>query len=851
MRLFFFIMFFLISAGIGLSQPFTFSGQIFDEAGTPLAYTGVMTSDLSLGTLSDENGKFTLRLPEKGVYVFVFQYLGYKDLYDTIPVERNIVRNYRMQKEDLSTEEVIITSDGKDPAFGIIARAIEEKDRNAKPFSEYGYASYTKTVIGFPKSFRADSLLGQGVGLDFGIKRKKSKEEENTELPPELKSKILYLSETMSEVFIKEPEKAKEKIVSSRVSGDSKSYSLFGNLISRFNPYENRLLMEGVADRGIILPLAENAFFYYDFKLIGTKTDKGTKYYKIQILPKREYDPVCKGVIYITDSSYAIREIDINVNKSQNINMMDTLRLHQQYSEFQGKFLPYTTRMGFDFIFDLGVIKLPLQGFSISLLSEYNIMPATGDKKRFGNEIIAVSDSATNKPKVYWDYYRPLPLTHEEEADFRLKDSLEFIKNSPRYLDSLQRLNNRLDFMQWLSLGQTFRYHKQNLSLRIAPLLETVSFNPIEGGILKPDFTLKKELEKNKSLSFSTVLRYGFSNRKFRWKTGLVWENAPKHFSKWSLEGGDYVFQFSGFEQIDVYIHAIRCLSYKSNFMRLFQQKYAELKYERELFNGFMAGLTGGFYHRTGLSNTTEFSFTKIQTPYEANLIPDNPLFPSQGFQPNNALIAMLNLRYQPGTEYISIPYGKTNLGSKYPVLELGVTKAFGYSDNSADYLKAKLTVSDDMSLGILGVLKYEASYGRFLAQKRVYFPDLWHFKGNQTRFRDDRVAQFSLMPYYLYSGRVPFIELHAEQAFHGFLMNKIPLIRKWKLEEYTGAHFLWNTQLTQPYLEMNFGVEKKILKILPLRMEFCLNLTGIYYKRSAFMFTSPPIDAFSGSLGM
>lgn len=851
MRLFFFIIFFLFFARIGLSQSYTFSGQVFDESGNPLAYTGVMTADLSAGTLSDENGKFTLRLPEKGVYIFIFQYLGYRDLYDTIQVERNIVRNYRMQKEDLSTEEVIITSDGKDPAYGIIAKAIDRKSQNARPFSEYNYASYTKTVIGFPKNFSADSLLGEGVGLDFGIKRKKPKEEENTELPPELKSKILYLSETMSEVFVKEPEKAKEKILSSRVSGDSKSYSLFGNLISRFNPYENRLIMEGVADRGIILPLSDNAFFYYDFKLEGTKTDKGTKYYKILILPKREYDPVCKGIIYITDSSYAIREIEVSVNKSQNINMMDTLRLHQQYSEFQGKYLPYSTRMGFDFIFDLGVIKLPLRGFSISLLSEYNITPKAGEKKRFGNEIIAVSDSAMTKPKVYWDYYRPMPLTQEEEADFRLKDSLEYVRNSPRYLDSLQHINNKFNFLQWLSLGQTFNYHRQNLSLRIVPLLETVSFNPIEGAILKPDFTLKKELEKKRTLALSTVLRYGFSNRKFSWKTGIVWENDPKHFSKWSVEGGDYIFQFSKFEQIDIYIHAIRCLSYKSNFMRLFQQKYAELNYERELFNGFSASLTGGWYRRTGLSNTTEFSFTKIQTPYEPNLIPDNPIFPAQGFQPNDALIAHLNVRYQPGTEYISVPYGKTNLGSKFPIFQLSVSKAFGYSDNSADYLKARITVSDEMPFGIIGVLKWEAAYGRFLTQKKVYFPDVWHFKGNQTRFRDDRLNQFSLMPYYFYSGINPYLEVHAEHSFHGFIFNKIPWVRKWKLEEYTGAHFLWNPTLTQPYLEMNFGLEKKILKVLPLRVEFCLNLSGIYYKKSAFMFTSPPLDAFNGGIGM
>lgn len=836
------------------TQSVTFSGQILGEEGNPLPYAGVMVTDLSTGTLSDESGKFLIRLPQKGEYAFVFQYLGYKDLYDTLTLMADVSRNYQMQKEDLSTEEVIITSDGKDPAYGIIAKAIERKPLNASPFQEYQYASYSKTVIGLPKSFSADSIFGSSKRGALGTKSKKKKKtdtEMESPLPPELSSKILYLSETMSDVFVKEPEKAKENIYSSRVSGDSKSFSLFGNLITRFNPYENRLVMEGVADRGIILPLADNAFFYYDFKLSGVKKEKGVKYYKIQVLPKREFDPVCKGVIYITDSLYAIREIDITVTKRQNITMMDTLSLRQQYSEHAGKYLPYAMRMGFDFVFDLGLIKIPLEGFSVSLLSEYNVSPNTSEKKRFGNEVIAVSDSALGKPKVYWDYHRPLPLTPEEEYDFRLKDSLEQVKNSPRYKDSVQRANNKFDFAQWLSLGETFKFYKQNLSIKVAPLLETVSFNPMEGWILKPDLHFEKELERKRKLHTDFILRYGFSNRKFSWKTGITWENNPKYFSKWIAEVGDYPLQFSKFEQVDIYLHAIRCLSYKSNFMRLFQQRYIEFGYEREVFNGFSARVTTGAYRRSGLVNTSDFSFSKIKTPYDPNLILDNPLFPSQGFIQNDALITTLSLRYQPGTEYISVPWEKINMGSKYPEFTAEVTKAFGVFPQSADYLKARIMVSGKTPIGMLGVTSWNITTGGFLASKQVYFPDIWHFKGNQTAVRDNSVAQFSLMPYYYYSNTNPYLELHAEHAFHGFIFNKIPWVRRLKLEEYAGGHLLWTSRKPTPYIEVNFGIEKKLLKIIPIRIEFCLALSAGAYRKQAFMFTAPSIEGMPISTSM
>ena len=68
---------------------------------------------------------------------------------------------------------------------------------------------------------------------------------------PEMDSKILFLNESLSKISVQAPNKRKEEILRSRISGDSKQFAPIGNNINRFDPYEDRTVMKGIADRGI------------------------------------------------------------------------------------------------------------------------------------------------------------------------------------------------------------------------------------------------------------------------------------------------------------------------------------------------------------------------------------------------------------------------------------------------------------------------------------------------------------------------------------------------------------------------------------------------------------------------
>ena len=70
-------------------------------------------------------------------------------------------------------------------------------------------------------------------------------------------------------------------------------------------------------------------------------------------------------------------------------------------------------------------------------------------------------------------------------------------------------------------------------------------------------------------------------------------------------------------------------------------------------------------------------------------------------------------------------------------------------------------------------------------------------------------------MPYYKFSADKWFNESHFEHHFNGFLINKIPLIKKLKIQEVIGVHYLTSNNLKN-YYEINFGFENlfKLLRI-------------------------------------
>ena len=269
------------------------------------------------------------------------------------------------------------------------------------------------------------------------------------------------------------------------------------------------------------------------------------------------------------------------------------------------------------------------------------------------------------------------------------------------------------------------------------------------------------------------------------------------------------MLQFNRSNPITPLTNALYSLYARKNYMKIFQQQYLRLEHRSEITNGFAAGIFLEYAHREPLRNTTDYAFKLAgkERKYTSN-DPLHPASDESAFPANDLLEVTLRTRFIFGQEYITRPEGKYIIGSDLPILRLQYRKAVPLDDLSPDFDEWRASLEDDMRFGLLGRFEYLVAAGDFLNSKRLYLMDARHFNGNKTWFSPFRISDFMNLEYYAFSTTGFYVEGHAEHHFGGFLLNKIPLIRKLKLNEVASFHYLHN-DLVDQYVELGLGVEK------------------------------------------
>lgn len=107
-----FILLLGLSLGVyGQSNNATLKGVITDRNGNPLDMVNIALKDYVLGTSSNREGKFTLRIPARKNIVVIYSSLGYLPFADTIfaDIEENVFREIRLTETDIHLSEIQVT----------------------------------------------------------------------------------------------------------------------------------------------------------------------------------------------------------------------------------------------------------------------------------------------------------------------------------------------------------------------------------------------------------------------------------------------------------------------------------------------------------------------------------------------------------------------------------------------------------------------------------------------------------------------------------------------------------------------------------------------------------------------
>lgn len=766
-------------------------GTVSNSQNITLPYVSVYFENTSIGTTTNREGVYEFSINKKGKHVLIFQYLGFKTLKKEINITAfPYILNVNLSEENIELKEVTINSK-ENPAHRIIRKTIENRKNHLTKIDAYTSDFYSKGIFRIKNA--PEKILGQKLG-DFGGGLDSTR------------SGVFYLSETVSKISFQQPNLFKEHIIASKVSGRDNGFSFNQASEVNFNFYENNVEIGSK----VISPIATYAFNYYNYKLEGTFYEGTHLINKILVTPKLKTDNAFTGTLYIVEDDWAIYGLNLNVNGNQiGLPMVDKLHLKQSYAYQKSKNYWAVISQIIDFKF--GMFGINVDGQFTATYHNYDFKPAF-KAKEFTKEILSFADNSNKKDSIFWNIKRPVVLTNEEISDYKIKDSIQIIKKSKTYLDSIDAKNNQFKLTN-LVFGYTYRNSFKNYSLKFSSAFAKTAFNTVQGWNPSMEISFSKNNQEEATRFFvATNLNYGLSDEKLRISGAVnyLFNSISKPFLE--VSGGKKITQFNESEPITTFQNTLNTLLFENNFAKFYDKTFARIYFAKEFFNGFRLGSGISFEERAPLLNTTNYvMFNDKNKIYTSNdpLNPTNYLTPS--FEKHQVFTFAANARIRFGQKYISHPNRKFDItDANYPIITFRFSQSFGANQSEYNFSEISTNLQQKIDFGNKGNFNFNANAGTFFKASAISFVDFKHFNGNRTFTAKNNgyLNTFNLMPYYQFSTNKSYVEFHAEHNFNKYILGKIPLINKLGFELVLGGHTLL-TKENKPYSEVSIGFDK------------------------------------------
>jgi hypothetical protein len=776
----------------GFGQQVTLSGKITDSQGTPIGFTSVYIDGTTQVTCANQEGVYELKL-NPGKYTIHYRFVGFGQQTDQVEVSANAIHNVQLSYDNYQAPPAPGTT-GEDPAFAIIRNAIQKRAYYLNELNAYScnvYIQGMQKLLVAPKGLVSREVLHE---LEINLTR----------------NSILYLSEARSQFNYEQPNHVKEIQVSSKATGSNNAFNFSRAQNLQVNFYKNLFDIEGINPRGFVSPIADNALQFYTYKLLGTTTEDGKTIDKIQVIPLRDRGPVFRGNIYIVDGDWRIYSTHLYLTKKQNLNFVDTLNINQQYIPIKGNIWQPAA---VSFTYSGNVLGFGYDGYILGIYSSYNLDPQF-PPGFFNGETLRIPPVSVKRDSAYWAQNRPVPLTDQQQKNYNLKDQIAKKKESPAYLDSLEKANNHFSPVSYIFFGDTVKHRAKQEVFTLNPLYQTLFYNTVEGWTIDLQGSYTKTIDSNRNYTISPELRYGFENNIVSINSGLSYTFDAANQGAVYGKIGTGIYDINNQGSTSLFFNGLSSLLFKDNELKLYRSKDLMAGVKKEVYRGLLLDGSLQYSIRNALQNTSNRTlFSKPDKQYTSN----NPFIPDLNapllFQQSNALTLNLSATFAFDETYTTTPSGRVYDQSKYPKLKLTYRKGIKGlgSDVDYDYGEIKL-YQDHINLGIYGYSAFLITAGNFFNATSLTYPDYKWFLGNQGITFEPGISEFHFLPFYTYSSTA-FVEAHYEHNFGGFIFNNFPGIAKLKLEEIVGGNFLTETH-NPNYGELYIGVQRFFLRL-------------------------------------
>jgi len=733
------------------------------ETGDVVPFATVSYVGLSIGTRSDDEGLFELASFEATDKIKVVC-IGYESQVLSINKGKTQTITIKLKTNTKAIDEVVVSPKKKrykkkdNPSIDLINQVIAHRDKNKKENLDYfEYEKYEKLMFGLSnitEEFRQRRAFKK---FQFIFNNLDTSKIEGKQVLP------VYLKESLSDYYYRKSPKTTKDVVKAQKMVGFEGYidnqglnDYLKYLYQDIDIYDNNVI---VLTNPFLSPIASTATTFYKYFIVDTSYVGKTQCIKMFFSPYNKNDFLFQGFLYIMkDSSYAVKKVDMYVNKNINLNWVKSLRVKQEFDNIENHGWMLTHD---EINIDFGVSQnsTGLYGQRAVSYNKYVINQAKSDSIYAGS----MKDKPLPlMPDSFWVNHRHLPLDKSEEGIYTTMDS---VKKVPAFKRTMSII------MLFVAGYKDFGYFE------VGPVNSFYSYNPIEGfrGRIGGRTTPKL----SKKINFETYAAYGFKDEKAKYYLGSTYSFTQKSIFEFPVKSLKVCYQDETkipgqdlqFIQEDNVLLSIK----RGVNDKLFYNKTAKIEFLSEFENHF--------------SFTTAYQFNK-QTP-GGNLYFNKSDYSKYTNDVENINISELSvtLRYAPHEKFYQGKQFRTPLPSKYPVLQLQYTLGSKLIANDYNYHVLKAMISRRFYFSVLGYSDVIFETGKQFGS--VPYPLLMIHRANQTY--SYQIMSYNLMNFLEFVSD-QYVSLNLDHCFNGFFFNKIPLFKKLRFREVAACKILYGS---------------------------------------------------------
>ncbi|MGY8885345.1 MAG: DUF5686 family protein [Flavobacteriales bacterium] len=736
------------------------SGEIQDLNGAPVAFANVIFKDSNEGTISNEDGRFYLQ-SDNDYATVSFSFVGYKTLDVTLGQKTTYKMVVRLEEEAAALDAVVLYS-GKqskknNPAIDILKKIWENRRENGvKRFNQYTYDKYEK--LEFDLNTIDSALIKNRVfkGMEFIFDQTDtSKITGNTYLP-------IFINESSSKVYGDNLlNEHKEILVGNKNSGFDNNNTLIAylkDLYSEYDVYDNYLKF---FDKAFTSPLSRTGVDVYNYVLLDSAYLDNKWCYNIVYYPRRKNELTFKGDFWVNDSTWAIKEINLQASKSANLNWVREVYIEQEFEVFNDStFLIERDYFMSDFSFGNKEDAKGIYGKRTTLYDTY-VFDIPKENKFYAEQLDPYEFEVYNRSDGFWDENRMEKLSKDEKGVYKMLDTLKTVK----------RFKTLYNVGAVLASG----YYEIN-NFDIGPVFSTFGYNDAEG--LRIRLGGRTYFSQNDRWRLEGFGAYGFKDNRFKY--GIS--------GKYLLDRKSRLKVFAGnrrdVEQLgasltnsnDVLGRNLASSSLLSVGVndRLSRINLSTIGFEVEPAKNFSVRVTGSYRTLRSATDTFVIDYKVFKDGVDTGEVK------SELKQPE----VTVGLFYTPGRKTSGYGVERTTINAgDFPGLffahTTGLNSVLG---GDFDYQKIQGLYTQPWNVGGLGRLYTTIEVGKIFGD--VPLTLLSVIPGNQTYF--SIYNSFSQLDFYEFVSDT-YATFHLQHNFGGRLFSRIPVLRELNLREIIG----------------------------------------------------------------